>query len=149
MVIIPIGNADSMHVVVYHSTLGQFVNVITTSDYSFTPGATGNMTVQVTLFEETCDFTYTKSIAVVSGLGQFESDHPLYSLFPNPASDWVSIQSASSIARMNVYNLLGHLICSVEYPGSDIAIGHLMAGPYIVEIIDHYGHIKRFKLIKK
>ncbi|MGK0638810.1 YCF48-related protein [Schleiferia thermophila] len=148
-VLIPIGNADSMLVMINHSSLGQIANVITTSDFTFTPGATGSVAIQITLFVDSCDFTYSKTLTVVSGIGISEIGDLRFSIFPNPSSDWISIKGMDAVFRINVYNLPGHKVLSVTDPSDKISIGHLTAGPYIVEIIDRSGRVGKVKFLKK
>ncbi|NOQ71061.1 MAG: T9SS type A sorting domain-containing protein [Crocinitomix sp.] len=53
-------------------------------------------------------------------------------LFPNPASDRVSIQSEIEIAEINIYNSLGEAIITTN--DSDIEVNTLPAGIYFVYI---------------
>ena len=63
----------------------------------------------------------------------------MFSIYPNPASDYVTIQLAEDVnnATIKVYNLLGELksITNASQAKTDIDISKLAAGVYIIEVV--------------
>ena len=78
-------------------------------------------------------FSNTIYVAPASGAG--------ISIFPNPAQDFVTIQSPVSLSRVTLHNVLGSLIASYR-GGSDratIPVADLPAGIYLVATTDETG----------
>ncbi|MEM7086414.1 MAG: T9SS type A sorting domain-containing protein [Bacteroidota bacterium] len=67
-------------------------------------------------------------------------------LYPNPASDKINIQSATTIAQVDIYNSLGQLILSrsnltdKDGVGNKIDISNIGQGLYYVNIVDENGN---------
>ena len=53
--------------------------------------------------------------------------------FPNPSSSYVNLLSRNT-SKINIYNIGGKLIDTIEYPKNSIDISHLSKGYYFLEI---------------
>lgn len=70
------------------------------------------------------------------------------SVYPNPTTGHIRIDSDSKISSIKIYTQIGQLLSSnVERQSIDIS--HLKAGIYIVKVMDREGIIKTQKIIKK
>jgi hypothetical protein len=85
--------------------------------------------------------TWTNSCGWVAREGELEESvtdsHAVTSLFPNPAKDKLSVQSASAVETVNVKNMEGILLFSTK--GNQMDISSLSSGIYIVEIVTEMG----------
>nr|WP_256333697.1 T9SS type A sorting domain-containing protein [Epilithonimonas sp. FP105] len=70
------------------------------------------------------------------------------SVYPNPAKDFVVLQSARSISEVKIYNVAGALVKSISNIASDnkVNVSDLSVGVYIVKINNSAEGVK---LIKK
>lgn len=66
-------------------------------------------------------------------------------IIPNPASDIVTIVSPYALKHIDIYNLKGHRIHSIETDGhsSELSVSSLASGTYIVAIHSDGGMITR------
>ena len=66
-------------------------------------------------------------------------------IIPNPASDIVTIVSPYSLKHIEIYDLKGHRIHSIESDGhsSELSVSSLASGTYIVAIHSDGGMITR------
>ena len=53
--------------------------------------------------------------------------------FPNPSSSYVNLLSRNT-SKINIYNIGGKLVDTIEYPKNSIDISHLSKGYYFLEI---------------
>lgn len=67
-------------------------------------------------------------------------------IFPNPATDFIQIQSDERIISTSVYNLAGQKV--LESKEKTIDIKHIPSGTYILDLTTNKGK-KSFKVIKK
>lgn len=93
---------------------------------------------------ETRDYVVTVS----NNLGN-DTFNPLSNLkiYPNPASDKVTVETLSGIQKIAVYNMLGQLV-SVSN-SKTIDVSHLNTGTYIADITSEDGTRNSRKFIKK
>lgn len=70
-----------------------------------------------------------------------------YTVYPNPASHTVQIQMEENIQSVNIYNLAGQLIKTVNNTKT-IDVSDLSTQMYILEITDHNQQIHRQKFLK-
>lgn len=72
-------------------------------------------------------------------------------IFPNPATDFISIRLTDNISNVNIYDLQGRILMNIKTQGSDMNIDTtaLPRGTYIVEFRSTNNEIIRQKLIKK
>lgn len=82
----------------------------------------------------------------VLAVNDLSSDKKL-SVYPNPAKDFVVIQSAKSISEVKIYNVTGALVRSIKNVADNkVNVSDLQAGVYIIKVNDSAEGIK---LIKK
>jgi hypothetical protein len=79
------------------------------------------------------------------------SDNALagFSYYPNPATEVLSLKSASNIESVSLFNLLGQQVISTEIGAttSDINLSGLTAGTYIMKVtVD--GQTGTYKVLK-
>lgn len=67
---------------------------------------------------------------------QYESLTWNGTLYPNPASDFISLESAdfSQLDRVDVFNINGSMVRSFQHPRGMLYIGDLQAGVYVLRI---------------
>lgn len=73
-------------------------------------------------------------------------------IFPNPANEFVEIQSSSEILHIEIYNAVGRLINSLYNIGFNtkkLNISHYLPGVYIVKVKNAYGVGTTNKLVIK
>lgn len=70
-------------------------------------------------------------------------------LSPNPSNDMFNLNSDSQISKIEIYNLQGKFVKSLNVQGKEasVSIGELQKGPYIVKAILSNGKIWTDKLI--
>ncbi|MFH6991962.1 T9SS type A sorting domain-containing protein [Flavobacterium sp. FlaQc-48] len=97
--------------------------------------------------KDTANLFYMKTAYTTNlGLGQnFETNKLI--VYPNPVTNQMFI-SADNAQKVEVYNLLGTLIKTVEKDIESIDLSHLTAGHYIVKITTDQGTVTK-KIIKK
>ncbi len=59
-------------------------------------------------------------------------------LFPNPATDMITIANLDAPAKVDIYNLCGALVSTYDNVTSEVHIGQLPAGMYIFDINNRY-----------
>lgn len=55
-------------------------------------------------------------------------------IYPNPATDYISIKGVSVFDRYNIYDMSGRMITSGNLNSKDIDIRNLSAGKYILAL---------------
>ena len=78
--------------------------------------------------------TTTTTIAVPPA-----EDQPSVSIYPNPVSEHLTIQSAYPIRSVIVYNMLGQMVASYMSV-SEIDVAKLVSGVYAIHILDSNGN---------
>lgn len=75
-----------------------------------------------------------------------------YSLFPNPGTDILNIQTARKEVTLHIYDRSGRTVLQQKLDDafhSRIDVAHLPAGFYICQVTDKYGFSEHIKWIKK
>ena len=67
--------------------------------------------------------------------GLAENEAITWSLYPNPANDELTIESANEISEVQIIDLSGNVISHVDYT-TQINISALSSGMYIVKVVD-------------
>lgn len=91
------------------------------------------------------DVTYFKSVAL-TGINEIISANSLQ-LFPNPASDLVTLSAGNKIIKsLSVVDLTGALVFTVETPGHTINLAGLRPGVYFLKVYcgDSASQFKKF-----
>lgn len=70
-------------------------------------------------------------------------------VYPNPASQQLQLNSNAKAGTVKLYNVLGNVVLQQSWkPGQSIAIGHLPAGTYVVELTELL-HTTRERVVKQ
>lgn len=93
---------------------------------------------------ETRDYIFT----VNNNLGIIDVDtNSTVNVYPNPATDFVTVQSSFKIKKVMVYNMLGQLVVSSF--SNNVDVSNLAKGTFILEIITN-DDVKRYgKVVKQ
>ncbi|MFA7688397.1 MAG: T9SS type A sorting domain-containing protein, partial [Moheibacter sp.] len=71
-------------------------------------------------------------------------------LYPNPTTGIINLQTQQKVNSVSVYNLMGQKVSySLNKEKTSIDISNLSGGIYFVEVILNDKTIKRHKIIKK
>jgi len=71
-----------------------------------------------------------------------------FSVYPNPTTGILTIQSKTSIVQIEIYNQLGQLVLSNNEENT-IDISNVGQGLYFIKILDENGNIGTQKVVKK
>lgn len=97
-------------------------------------------------FGETED--YTVEVDGVIGIG--DQPDTVFSYYPNPASEVVTITANKEIGSVAVYNILGQQVLSANNPANgQVTVSQLAEGSYIFRVSFEDGSTETFKIIKK
>lgn len=109
-------------------------NPIATISTSGLVTATGNGTLVVTATtNDGTNITATETITVNDpNMSINEVNSFALELFPNPAKDYIKVQSASPIEKLEVYDLRGGLLLQVEN-STTLNLSNLRAGNYVLK----------------
>jgi hypothetical protein len=79
------------------------------------------------------------------------AQQPDLSVFPNPVTDYISVQDNNdAVSQLIVFNLVGKKVKVFEYAkGEQYYIADLVKGVYLVQILDHRKQILRTQKIEK
>ena len=69
-------------------------------------------------------------------------------IYPNPFQDVIHIKSKEEIAKIELYNLIGQKIISMNNRNS-ISTNQLQSGVYLIHITDSKGNALVEKVVKK
>lgn len=80
---------------------------------------------------------------VITGLDE-EGEHFLLA-YPNPFSDWLSIQGSSPVLRLEILSLSGQMVEELSPGATDLQVNlsHLAAGTYLLRMESAYGSTSR------
>ncbi|MBL7713036.1 MAG: T9SS type A sorting domain-containing protein, partial [Chitinophagaceae bacterium] len=142
---------------VQHSTDGVTFSTIAT----FSPGGTnttyrfrhegaaeGKNFYRVVLIEASGDYTRSavKTVAV-----SCEKTGPKLELYPNPATDYITVSGMTGPTEIRIMNELGRLMSAVSSVANKeiINISHLPAATYVVSVFARGQALAHFKLIRQ
>ncbi|MBK7809731.1 MAG: choice-of-anchor I family protein [Saprospiraceae bacterium] len=102
---------------------------------TFTPKAGGSFAVEVT--RGTCSDT-SACVLMTTGLNDFDADHHLVRVFPNPAKEFISIQSKSKMSSLTLYDLNGKILLEQKINGfqSTVNTKELCEGVYMIQVLN-------------
>jgi len=75
-----------------------------------------------------------------------------YSIYPNPAGDYLNVNNIKGVQHLAVYNIVGSRMMDFDHPDSDqlkISLSGLNPGIYFLRITTRDGSLKTIKFIKK
>lgn len=125
-----------------------------TFDRTLTAGATFQYTVTVSGgYAYLCSFHSGMTGSFQVGTTTTATSKPvltLDALYPNPAIDNVHIESAKTIASVDVYSEAGALIKTVTFSSNkiDLSVGELEKGVYLIRIESTDGLVETRRIIK-
>ena len=108
--------------------------------------AAGNHIIQRTSGVTSTNLYYMS--VTYNSLGINNIEKPSIRLFPNPVSDHLNINSTGSINTVEIYDMLGKLVKSIESPSESIDLSNLSKGSYLVKLFIDQNIINKF-IIKK
>lgn len=82
------------------------------------------------------------------GLSEINTEKKL-SIYPNPTSDFLYVNSDIEIKEVNISDLNGRIINNLDFEDNKIDLGALQTGIYLAKISDVNGNITTEKIIKK
>ena len=98
------------------------------------------------------ELTYTGS---ETGISTYNNQQT-YSLYPNPANDYIYIQSTGNNTSSNqpdihIYDIYGRLLLQQKTTGetTQVNIANLSSGMYILKIMDNHSLVDSFKMVKE
>jgi len=108
----------------------------TTKSYSLQSLA--GQTIRVAFIQQSTDMFYIIAdnikVAPATGINEVNADNSVINVYPNPAKDFVTVSSASTIKTVKVYNTIGQVVVekSVKENMVKISVSELKAGVYFV-----------------
>ncbi|MAM30589.1 MAG: hypothetical protein CMC13_16355 [Flavobacteriaceae bacterium] len=121
-----------------------FANASMTDPYLYDITDDGNSGKSMTITNVNGDTAYYNNALLSVEETNFDS----ISLYPNPATDRVTIQAEISVDQVHLYNVLGNRLLSQKNQTNTIDISSLSAGVYFVEVVSSQQRSIQ-KLIKK
>jgi hypothetical protein len=70
-------------------------------------------------------------------------------VWPNPATDFINIQSDFKITNVTISDLNGRTMKNIEFEENKVNINHLQSGIYLAQLVDINGKVVTKKIIKK
>jgi hypothetical protein len=107
------------------------------------PGQAGSGIVHLKLTNlgnpaDTLTAVYTYSTLT----GTKELPAPVVKLFPNPVTDFFTLENADEVASMRLFTISGQVVARFDASsGNSYAIGHLPAGNYVLAFDDKNGNL--------
>jgi hypothetical protein len=101
---------------------------------TYTPTTTGTYGVKMILPGDYITISEYKTVTIGSTIGLNEANKGIFQIYPNPATDVLSIQNAEN-SNLEIIDLTGKTVLNItNYNGSDIPINQLMNGIYLVKL---------------
>lgn len=91
------------------------------------------------------DYCYDYATMSIKEYGQFD-----VSIYPNPASDRITIESGEKLKKIRISDLSGKVVCELTTSGNStlIDMGELQSGPYFIHLETESGNVRLEKLMK-
>lgn len=128
-------------------------------DYSSNPDSypTWQFTTDVGHWFEYEDSSGLRKEGIMSVFGECDTTigidnqtETVFSYYPNPASEVVTITANKDISSVSVYNILGQQVLSASRPANgQVSVAELTAGTYIFRASFEDGSVETFKIIKR
>ena len=90
----------------------------------------------------------TLIVSQTATLGVNSSTLSLTTLYPNPTSDILNIETQQKISKIEIFDLSGKLVKSVEGKAKNISVSNLTNGMYLIKLYTESG-VMNSKFIKK
>lgn len=111
---------------------------------TYTPGASGNYAVEITL--NGCIDTSICTAVVIVGINEVDLANA-FTIYPNPTNKWISVQSDIKVGSISIISIEGKRMMQ-ENASNKISIQQLPVGCYFVEIETIRGIVRK-KIIKQ
>ncbi|MFT4943894.1 MAG: hypothetical protein ACI8RH_001641, partial [Flavobacteriales bacterium] len=84
-------------------------------------------------------------------LGVSENDLVDITMYPNPATSVVNIEASQEIVMIQIVNLLGQNVSTLEVNNtrSSIDVSHFITGMYIAKVVFSNGNVQSLNFIKE
>jgi len=95
-----------------------------------------NNTYYITLstYSHGCEQTHTDTLSIITSSIKNSTPYTC-KLYPNPASELLSIESAININKIEVYNIAGKIVKVINNKTRNINISELLTGVYFIKFI--------------
>jgi len=91
------------------------------------------------------------SIGVQAQSADIASDNPVISIYPNPTSDYFSVNYTDNITKVEIFNIIGRHIktFTVGESTNRFDVSTLASGLYLIRITDDSGDVIATKRLDK
>ncbi|MFT5079302.1 MAG: hypothetical protein ACI917_001824, partial [Patiriisocius sp.] len=126
--------------------------------YDFTGMTAGTDFVRIVVFFEFIDGLpgdgstyYFDDVMVTNPLSVQGVELTSVAVYPNPTIDQLNIAAQVAIANISVVNMLGQEVFASQPKATNtqLTLGYLNTGIYLVHISDDFGNVKTVKIVKK
>jgi hypothetical protein len=93
-----------------------------------------------------CDMDSLYTPNLTTGVAN-QNSKPQIKIYPNPANEQITIQGISKEARVEIYNVSGQLVKSIQSPSTSIDISQLEKGFYFLKVTSE-GKSQTLKFVK-
>ena len=99
--------------------------------------------------KSTKNCTATNWVTVTATVGIDEVETLQVNIYPNPASRYLNIESAETLAEVTIYNTVGQKVIEQTVNGTTVRLdlGNLATGTYTLRISDAEGNLTTRKII--
>lgn len=78
-----------------------------------------------------------------------ENNMVAWNVYPNPADDHLTIETAGEVRSIQIHDLSGNMIQHVEMANSNIDVSSLSTGMYIIKVVDTFDHVSSKRVVIK
>lgn len=117
------------------------------TNQSFTPSVNGMYKVRITSNTNGCEVE--SACAVINNAGINENENLLFTYYPNPATNQITIEGKEKIKRIRIYQLTGGLIQELEIESIEkitLDVSNLIKGIYFFQVETSNSEIEAFKI---
>lgn len=117
------------------------------TNQSFTPSVNGMYKVRITSNTNGCEVE--SACAVINNAGINENENLLFTYYPNPATNQITIEGKEKIKRIRIYQLTGGLIQELEIESIEkitLDVSNLIKGIYFFQVETSNSEIETFKI---
>ena len=116
--------------------------------YPLPDAISASITFRVAAIKEPCLSAYSNPVTLERTVASQEILMSTISIQPNPAGNYLEIESKNSLTRMKIYSLQGQLMDCIKKEVDTIDISNIPMGAYYLELEDTQGRIGIYKFIK-
>ena len=116
--------------------------------YPLPDSISASITFRVAAIKEPCLSTYSNPVTLERTVASQEILISTISIKPNPAGNFLEIDSKNLLTKIKIYSLQGQLMDSIKNQVDTIDISNIPIGAYYLELEDTQGRIGIYKFIK-